>query len=88
MVLDGGDGAQLPPINGIRQLIAGVKPVPIAELGNPVGSSTAEAQIGGSVLIVGEISEAIEAEDEGVVTGVVFVNETEIIFEDLVPLVV
>lgn len=91
LVLDVGDSALGPPIDGLWQLLAVA--VPIAPSSYPVASSTTGpgAKEGGTVLFVGEVGEAIEAEPEAAVSrssrGVVRVDKSEIVLEDLEPVV-
>lgn len=85
LIFDRSNRAFVPPIDGLRQLIAGSKSVAIAlprakESAFPVDLAP---QKPGPVLVVGEISEAVEAELEGPVGGVVGVDKADIILKDL-----
>lgn len=88
LVFDLGDGALGPPINGLRQLLVVSGQVPVAELPLPLRLGP-DAEVGGAVLVVGEVGEAVEAEAEGVDAGVgggvVRVDVAEVVLEHLVP---
>nr|XP_029119898.1 uncharacterized protein LOC114914080 [Elaeis guineensis] len=90
LVLDGGDGALVPPVDGLWQLLADVVAVAVAPKAGPTAlAGGAGAEVDGAVLFVGYVGEAVEAEAEGVVAGVgggvVGVDETDVVLEDLEP---
>lgn len=90
LILDGDDGALLPPVDGVGESVAGPKAIAIAPAPAPAPAAAgADAEESGAVLVVGEIGEAVEAEAEGVEAGVgggvVLVDVAEILLENLEP---
>lgn len=90
LVFYGGDDAFLPPIDGLRQLLAGHESVPVA--GRPCPPSRGRAagpgtQVRRSELLVREVSELVELETvpvrAGVGGSVMAVDEAEVVTEDL-----
>lgn len=90
MVFDGGDDALLPPIDGLRKLLAGLESVPVAGSPRPPSRGRAAgpaAQVRRPELLVREVGELVEVEAvpvrAGVGGSVMAVDEAEVVTEDL-----
>jgi hypothetical protein len=88
LVLDLRDGALGPPVDGLRQVLVVAGQVPVTEPPLPLRPAP-DAEVGGAVLVVGEVGEAVEPEAEGVDArvggGVVGVDVAEVVPEHLEP---
>uniref|UniRef100_J3M227 Uncharacterized protein n=1 Tax=Oryza brachyantha TaxID=4533 RepID=J3M227_ORYBR len=88
LVLNLGDGPLGPPVNGLRQRLVVGGEVPAGDLALPPRLAP-EAEVGGAVLLVGEVGEPVEAEaervDPGVGGRVVLVDVAEVVPEHQVP---
>lgn len=89
MIFDWGNGTFSPPIDGLRQPIAVVDGVPAAgALGLHDSASRVRPgpQIHGPILIVGQIGELVQSNLIRPILGIMFIDEVEIVLEDLKPL--
>lgn len=85
LVFDRRNSTFLPPINGIRQFVADTWRVAVARgLSEPPVGIDLGSQVLGPVFLVGEISEPVQSELVGsVLRGVVVVDESQVVLEDL-----
>ena len=90
LVLDGSDGALLPPVHELRQRFDAVVAVPLPGGGGGGAVARAGAEVRGAELGVGEVGEAVdpEAVPARAGAGVVRVNEPEVVPERAEPPVV
>lgn len=90
LVLDGSDGALLPPVHELRQRLDAVVAVPLPGGGGGGGVARAGAEVRGAELGVGEVGEAVhpEAVPARAGAGVVHVHEPEVVPERAEPAVV
>jgi len=88
LVFDWDNSTFLPPINGIWQCIPDTWRVTIARgPSQPPLRVDPGSQVPGPVLLVGQIREPVQSQPVGSVIGVCLVDESQVVFEDLKPLI-
>lgn len=88
LILDRINSTGGPPIDGQRQLLAGPESVPLAGvlgLHDPSLRVSPGAQVHGAVLLVAQIRKSVQPKLVCALLGVVFVDEPQVILEDLEP---